>query len=80
MSFAAGRLPAPVDDPFDLANDHHACCDLGLCLDASALPPSAPPPPALPRIVRRRTSRPMPVVPTPRPRRRSHRPRDPPST
>ena len=79
MSYASGRMPAPVDDPLDLADDHHACCDLGLCLDASALPVSAPPAAALPRSVRRRSSPPAPITPPQRSRRRSHRPRDPPS-
>lgn len=78
MSYGA-RAPAPMpSDPTDLADDHHACCDLGLCLDASALPPSAAPSIAIP--CRRR----LPATVRPRSkgrrptRRRAHNPRDPP--
>jgi len=42
MAYAAGVRVTPPSDPTDLADRHHACCDLGLCLDASALPPSEP--------------------------------------
>lgn len=79
MGFIGPRVgPAPVD-PTDLADDHHACCDLGFCLDASALPPSAPGFASAGHRARRLA---RPLAPTP-PRRRharaGHRPRDPPA-
>lgn len=78
MAYAARPASAEPADPTDLADDHHACCDLGLCLDASALPPSVPPSVALPRRVRRVTML-LPAREARRPaRRRSHRPRGPP--
>lgn len=43
--YMGGNLPPrlPVADPSDPADPSHDCCDLGLCLSASAaLPPTAP--------------------------------------
>ncbi len=79
MGFA-GRTAAPATDPADLAAGHHACCDLALCLDASALPPGEPPVTVAPRMVRR-SDRPRPRVVAARRRRgEGHRPRAPPAT
>ena len=78
MGFA-GRVATPASDPADLADGSHACCDLSLCLDASALPPSEPPYVAPRRIVRRR-SRVRRSISAPSARRRDgNRPRGPPS-
>ena len=78
MGYGARAPAALPSDPSDLADAHHACCDLGLCLDASALPPSAPPAVTAPR----RQRRPAPARPgndgRRSPRRRAHNPRDPP--
>ncbi len=68
----------PVHDPGDLADRCHACCDLGLCLDGVALPPSAPAFAALARLTVRVPSRPAPPRRHGRARRAGHRPRDPP--
>ena len=82
MGFAGlGKTAPPADpaDPADLADGSHACCDLGLCLDASALPPVAPPFAAPRRIVRRRTRR-LVAAATPICRREgANRPRGPPT-
>lgn len=79
MRLGGPPVPAFPADPADLADPTHACCDLGLCLDASALPPEAPTL-ALPcrrtrRLDRRLGRRRAPV---PR-RRRDHAPRAPPA-
>jgi len=79
MSYASGRTAVPPSDPSDLADRHHACCDLGLCLDASALPPEAPVVAALSCRHRAPTPRRPGRSPVHRVRRRSHRPRDPPT-
>lgn len=79
MGYVSGAVQAPQSDPSDLADRHHACCDLGLCLDASALPPEAPAAVALPRRVRSPVSRPRHRSLGHPTRRRSHRPRDPPT-
>lgn len=65
-----GTLPvrAASTDPLDLGDPSHACCDLGLCLVATAAPPLAAPsiavvaravvrlrPTALPRLAVRET-------------------------
>lgn len=79
MAYASGRMPVQPSDPSDLADRHHACCDLGLCLDASALPPSEPPPVSAGCAVgRARTRRTGAVVRRSR-RDRANRPRGPPS-
>jgi hypothetical protein len=78
MSFA-GRVAVPTSDPADLADSSHACCDLGLCLDASALPPSEPPLARPRRIVRRRTRVVHGTRITRSQRRDAHRPRGPPA-
>ncbi|MDK9695295.1 MAG: hypothetical protein OEL76_02785 [Siculibacillus sp.] len=78
MGFAGlGKTALPVD-PADLADGNHACCDLGLCLDASALPPIEPPFAAPRRIVRRRTRRVVAGSPSCRRRDAANRPRGPP--
>jgi hypothetical protein len=78
MGFA-GRVAAPTSDPSDLADGSHTCCDLSLCLDASALPPSEPPHVASRRVVRRR-ARAHRSTSAPSARRRDgNRPRGPPS-
>jgi hypothetical protein len=78
MGFA-GRVATSTSDPVDLADGSHACCDLSLCLDASALPPSEPPYAAPRRIVRRR-ARVHRAISAPSARRRDgNRPRGPPS-
>ena len=40
-----GTLPmrSMPADPLDLSDPSHACCDVGLCLVATAAPPLAPP-------------------------------------
>ena len=79
MAFLGSRAPAPALDPTDVADDSHACCDLGLCLDSTALPPQAPAFHAVaaalgPRRPGRRPSE------SPRPRRRTaNSPRAPPA-
>lgn len=79
MSVAFGRAPTVPTDSTDLADRHHACCDLGLCLDASVLPPSVPPLAAARRVVRSR-QRHAPSLPSRRSdHRRANRPRDPPA-
>lgn len=80
--FMGGNLPPRSfpDDPADLADPSHACCDLGQCLTASALPPSDPAPLALPRaVVRLRKARRIRVIAA-RPLPVDHRPRGPPSS
>jgi len=69
--------PLPVD-PSDLASGHHACCDLGLCIDASSLPPVAPSAASPRRIVRRVPRTSVPSLPCRRRRRGGPRPRAPP--
>ncbi len=78
MGFLGIRATPTQADPSDLADDHHACCDLGFCLDASALPPSVPDFAAAGRRARR-LARSLPPSPVRRRHRRAgHRPRDPP--
>lgn len=77
-----GAIPrvaeAPAATP-DLADRHHACCDLGLCLDASALPPSGPLAVGLARASRLVRGRRPRLAAPPAPRRHAHRPRGPPT-
>ena len=78
MGVAGVRGTAPAADPTDLADDHHRCCDFGLCLDASALPPSEAPAAVGRRVVRRERRIALPTPPRARRRRDGHRPRAPP--
>ena len=78
MGGTAAVRHAPPSDPGDLADPTHACCDLGLCLDGTALPPSTPAFAALARLTVRVPSRPAPTRRHGRARRAGHRPRDPP--
>ncbi len=78
MSYAAGRSADLTNDPADLADRHHACCDLGLCLDASALAPEVPAALSAPHVTRARPRRRLYREPQPALRRGAHRPRGPP--
>ena len=79
MTFAAVRSSVPTSDPADLADRQHACCDLGLCLDASALAPEAPAVLSAPHVTRSRRRRGLYREPTLTVRRGAHRPRGPPT-
>lgn len=79
MAHAAGVRVTPPSDPSDLADRHHACCDLGLCLDASVLPPSEPPPASAGCATRRANPRPPASTARRTRRNHAHRPRGPPS-
>lgn len=78
--FMGGKLPPRVfaSDPSDLADRSHDCCDLGLCLAGTALPPSEPGPLALPRAITRLGKARRPRTAIPRSSRIDHRPRGPP--
>ena len=77
-----GAIPrvaeAPAATP-DLADRHHACCDLGLCAGASALPPTDPARLAIPHAFRVRAASPVRPTAPRRHRRRGPAPRAPPS-
>lgn len=80
MAFTGATLPAtPTSDPTDLADRHHACCDLALCLDASALPPGEPVLAHARRVLRDRAVPAVPSRPRLGTRRAGFRPRDPPA-
>ena len=79
MGGAGARPSAPPTEPTGLADGHHACCDLGLCLDGAALPAGEPPCAAARRVVRRGGRVTLREV-SPRARRcAGHRPRGPPT-
>lgn len=80
--FMGGSLPPRTfeSDPSDLSDRSHDCCDLGLCLAGTALPPSEPAPLALPRAIARLRRSPRPRAATPRTSRHDHRPRGPPAS
>jgi hypothetical protein len=78
MSFSAVPVPPADDDPTDLSSHRHACCDLGLCLDGSLLPPATPIDVCAGHRTRRSRRPPSPERPLPHRRRSAHRPRDPP--
>jgi hypothetical protein len=79
MGGTLARAPTPTTDPSDLADPCHACCDLGLCAGASALPPSEPARLAAPHAFRIRVSDPARPTTPRRRRRRGPAPRAPPA-